>query len=205
MRKSFVIGIAGGSGSGKSSIVKAIEKNLSTTKFAVIEQDWYYKDQGHLTPEQKKAYNFDHPEAIEFPLLIDHIEKLKQGQPVNAPVYSYIECSRAGKTIKIDPLPVIIVEGLLLYVKPALTHLFDLRLFIETDEQTRIERIIERDKAQRARTREEVLKRYEKTVKPMHMQYINPSKINANIIIRNEKNIDHVAGQIVKIIKRYRA
>ena len=177
-----IIGIAGGSGSGKSTVVNQIIKRLPKDSVAVMSQDSYYRDNGVLTPEEKLKINFDHPSAIEFNLLIKHLEILKTGQTVDMPVYDYVTCARAKETIQVLPKPVIIVEGILIMTNLRLRKRMDLKVFVDADADDRLTRIIRRDTEERGRTCMQVLKHYETFVKPMHLEFIEPTKRYADII-----------------------
>ena len=178
----MVIGIAGGSGSGKTTVVKKIMHLFPKQDVVLLSQDNYYKDNSHLPLEERKAINFDHPESIEFLLLEHHIKDLLHGKAIVQPSYSYITCARsAGKTV--EPKKVIVVEGILLFTDKSLRKLFDVKIFVDAMADERLIRLIRRDTIERGRDAEEVIYRYEKTVKPMHEQFIEPSKKYADIII----------------------
>ncbi len=179
----LVIGIAGGSGSGKSTVVDKIIKGLPKHSVTVIPQDAYYKDNGHLTPEERSKINFDHPSSIEFSLLNKHLELLRQGNTVNMPIYSYLTCARAKETTPVESKPVIIVEGILILTNPAIRKKMDIKIFVDADSDDRLMRIIWRDIQDRGRSFQEVLHHYEQFVKPMHLQFIEPTKRYADIII----------------------
>jgi uridine kinase len=179
----FIIGIGGGTGSGKSTLVKRITESCSSDQVAHISMDSYYKDNSHLIPTRRQELNFDHPSAIDFTLLEDHVLKLKKGEGVDQPVYSFISCTRATETIRIEPRRLIILEGILILVSSSLREIIDLKVFIDADHDVRLNRIIFRDIQERGRNPEKVLERYEKTVKPMHNRFIEPSKRYADIII----------------------
>ena len=180
----LVIGIAGGTGSGKTTVVREITKILSDSEVVVIPQDSYYKDNSHLPLEQRLELNFDHPDSIDFELLIKHIKSLKAGNPVEQPVYSYLTCSRsATETVKVKPSKVVIIEGILIFTSPELRKTMDIKVFVDADADDRLGRVITRDNIERGRTIEKVLERYEKTVKPMHLQFIEPTKRYADIIV----------------------
>jgi uridine kinase len=192
----LVIGIAGGSGSGKTTVVKKIMSDFPKGSVSVISQDSYYKDNGHLTAEERAKINFDHPSSIEFPLLIKHLDALKKGKDIEMPIYSYLTCARAKETIPVEPKKVIIVEGILLFTNPKLLERFNIRVFVDADPDERLIRIIRRDIEERGRSFSEVLNHYEKWVKPMHLQFIEPSKRHADIIIpQGGKN--HIAIDIL--------
>lgn len=178
----MVIGIAGGSGSGKTTVVKKIMHLFPKHDVVLLSQDNYYKDNGHLSAEERKAINFDHPESIEFSLLETHIKELLKGNSIHQPSYSYITCARSeGKLI--EPKPVIVVEGILLFSDKSLRKYFDVKLFVDATADERLIRLIRRDTVERGRDAIEVINRYEKTVRPMHEQFIEPSKKYADIII----------------------
>ncbi len=179
----LVIGIAGGTGSGKTTVVKKVISSLPENEVAIVSQDSYYKDNSHLPLEERQKINFDHPDAIEFDLLAQHVEMLKNNQPVKEPVYSYLTCTRSEETNTILPRKVIIVEGILILSNEKLRNLFDIKVFVSADADDRLMRVISRDIVERGRTVDVVLERYEKSVKPMHLQFIEPSKRYADIII----------------------
>lgn len=179
----LIIGIAGGSGSGKSTVVKKVVKRLSKDSVSVIYQDSYYKDNGHLTPEERSKINFDHPSAIEFNLLVKHMDMLRQGQEIPMPIYSYLTCARAKETVPIQPKEVVIVEGILILQNPRLRDRMDIKIFVDADADDRLMRIIYRDIKERGRSFIEVLEHYERFVKPMHLQFIEPTKRYADLIV----------------------
>lgn len=183
MSKVLIIGIAGGSGSGKSTVVKQIQKRLHKDAVTVLPQDAYYKDNGHLTPEQRAKINFDHPSSIEFSLLIKHLDLLKEGLAVNVPIYSYLTCARAKETISVIPKKVVIIEGILILTNPRLRDRMDVKIFVDADADDRLMRIIRRDIEERGRSFQQVLNHYERYVKPMHLQFIEPTKRYADIIV----------------------
>jgi uridine kinase len=198
----LVVGIAGGTGSGKTTVVRKIIEKLPKNSVAVLSQDAYYKDQSHLPLEERQKINFDHPNAIEFDLLIDHIKKLKQGIPVEEPIYSYVTCTRSDKTIHIEPRDVIIVEGILVLAVPELRKLFDIKVYVDADADDRLIRVLKRDIAERGRDVETVLKRYQETVKPMHEQFIEPSKKYADLIVPEGGNNTVAIDILVTIIEK---
>ncbi|MDO4736922.1 MAG: uridine kinase, partial [Bacteroidia bacterium] len=180
----LIIGIAGGTGSGKSTVVKKIKELLADEDLVIVPQDSYYKDSSHLTPEEKAVQNFDHPESVDFDLLIEQLKELKEGRSVEQPVYSYVTCSRSKtETVHVKPAHIIIVEGILIFTCEQLRKLMDIMIFVDADADDRLSRVIQRDIVERGKTVEQVLARYEHTVKPMHLQFIEPSKRYANIII----------------------
>jgi uridine kinase len=196
----LVIGIGGGSGSGKTTVVKGVVQQLPMDEVRVIPQDAYYKDQGSLTPEERKRINFDHPSSIEFPLLVAHVKELMAGRSVEMPVYSYVTCTRAKDTVKIKPAKVIVVEGILIFSYKPLRDLMNIKVFVDADADERLMRIIRRDINQRGRSFMEVLNHYSRYVKPMHQVFIEPTKRYADIIVpqggSNRVAIDMIAGRI---------
>lgn len=179
----LIIGIAGGSGSGKTTVVKHLIEHLPANSVSVLYQDSYYFDNSHLNDDEKKNKNFDHPDAIDFEMLCEHVQLLKQGCTVEQPVYSFITSSRKDEVTLVHPSTIIIVEGILLFTCLALLPLLTLKVFVDADDDDRLARIIVRDIRKRGRTLDEVLSRYYNTVKPMHQQFIEPSKRYADIII----------------------
>lgn len=196
----LIIGIAGGSGSGKTTVVKKIIKSLPRDSVAVISQDAYYRDSGHLSPDERKKINFDHPSSIEFKLLVDHIEQLKNGKPIGMPIYSYLTCTRAKETIPVIPKKVIIIEGILILTNPRLRKKLDIKVFVDADSDDRLMRIIWRDIEERGRSFKEVLEHYERFVRPMHLLFIEPNKRYADIIVpqggKNQIAIDILTSRI---------
>jgi uridine kinase len=196
----LTIGIAGGSGSGKTTVVKKIVESLPDDSVAVVPQDAYYFDNGHLSQEDKLKINFDHPNSIEWQLLIDHLNRLRNGESIPMPRYNYVTCARAKDTIPVEPKKVVIVEGILILTQPELGQQLDIKLFVATDSDERLIRIIKRDIIERGRSYNDVLDHYQKYVKPMHQEFIEPSKQFANVIIpqggKNIVAIDMVVSQI---------
>ena len=178
-----IIGIAGGTSSGKTTVVKRIAKALPPHCAVVIPLDSYYNDTTNMTPEERKAINFDHPDAFDWKLLAEHIKMLKEGKAVEQPTYSYIESNRQKETIHVEPKPVIIIEGIMALHYKRLRDMMDLKIFVDTDDDVRLIRNIRRDVVERGRTVDMVLDRYEKVLKPMHEQFIEPTKKFADLII----------------------
>ena len=200
----LIIGIAGGSGSGKTTVVKAITEQLHEN-VVVIPQDSYYKDLSHYTEEQKRIHNFDHPDSIDFDLLCDHINDLKAGNSVEQPIYSYITCGRSKtETVTVKPTDIIIVEGILIFTDPELRNLMDIKIFVDADDDDRLMRVMARDIVERGKTVEWVIERYSNTVKPMYLQFIEPSKRYADIIIpqggHNKVAVDVISATIEKYL-----
>jgi len=196
MSKVLIIGIAGGSGSGKSTVVRQIQKRLHKDAVTVLPQDAYYKDNGHLSPEQRAKINFDHPSSIEFSLLIKHLDALKEGNEINMPIYSYLTCARAKETIPVTPKKVVIVEGILILTNPRLRDRMDVKVFVDADADDRLMRIIRRDIEERGRSFNQVLEHYDRYVKPMHLQFIEPTKRYADIIVPQGGD-NHIAIDIL--------
>ena len=204
----LVIGIAGGSGSGKTTVVKSIIRQLPG-KVVVIPQDSYYKDSSHLPVEERRKINFDHPDAIDWKLLCQQIRELKQGKTIEQPVYSYITCSRSKtETVTVEPADVIIIEGILIFTCKELRDQLNIKIFVDADSDDRLMRIIVRDIAERGRTIETAIEHYAATVKPMHLQFIEPSKRYADIIIpqggHNKVAIDVISATIEKAMSHIR-
>ena len=196
----LVIGIAGGSGSGKTTVVKAITNQLNG-RVVVIPQDSYYKDSSHLPMEERQKINFDHPEAIDWKLLCQQVRELKQGKTIEQPVYSYITCSRSKtETVTVEPADVIIVEGILIFTCKELRDQMNIKIFVDADDDDRLMRIILRDIAERGRNIDTAIQHYTETVKPMHLQFIEPSKRFADIIVpqggHNKVAIDMISTTI---------
>lgn len=179
----FTIGIAGGTGSGKTTVVKKILERIPEDRVAFVPQDSYYRDNSHLPIEQRQLINFDHPDSLEFDLLVEHIQQLKSGVAIQQPIYSYLTCTRAFETLPVEPREIIILEGILIYTHMPLVEEIDIKVFVDADSDDRLGRVIERDMMERGRDVKKVLERYEKTVKPMHLQFIEPSKRYADIIV----------------------
>ncbi len=198
----LIIGIAGGTGSGKTTVVNRIIESLPQGEVVVIPQDSYYRDSSHLPLEQRQEINFDHPDSIEFELLVEHIQKLKDGKPVEQPIYSYLTCTRAKETVPIQPRHVIIVEGILIFSCEDLRKLMDIKVFVDADADDRLSRVIARDIVERGRSVNRVLERYEKTVKPMHLQFIEPTKRYADIIVPQGGNNAVAINILTTIIEK---
>ena len=205
----LVIGIAGGSGSGKTTVVKAITSQLPG-KVVVIPQDSYYKDSSHLPMEERQKINFDHPDAIDWKLMCQQIRDLRQGKTIEQPVYSYITCSRSKtETVTVEPAEVIIIEGILIFTCKELRDQMNIKIFVDADDDDRLMRIIIRDTAERGRSIETAIAHYCETVKPMHLQFIEPSKRYANIIVpqggHNKVAVDVISATVEKSIQEKKA
>ncbi len=201
----LVIGIAGGSGSGKTTVAQEILNRVGPDRIAYLPHDAYYKDLSGLPPAQRAEVNFDHPNSLESDLLARHVELLKEGQPIELPVYDFATHSRTDKTITILPRRVIIVEGILIFAEPELRRLFDLKIFVDTDADLRFIRRLQRDISERGRTTESVIHQYLKTVRPMHLEFVEPSKKYADVIIPeggyNTAALDMVTARIETLLK----
>jgi len=195
----LILGIAGGTGSGKTTVVNQILNELPDKDVTVISQDSYYKATDELTYEERTKINFDHPRAIDFKLLVKHLIELKEGNPIEQPVYSFASHNRTKDTIKTHPSKVLIVEGILIFSKNKLRDLLDIKVFVHADSDERLIRRLRRDIQERSRDMDEVLQRYQETLKPMHEQFIEPMKEYADIIIPNNK-YNTVAIDIVRTI-----
>ncbi len=196
MKRPVVIGIAGGSGSGKTTVIRRITEGLNPASIAVIEHDAYYKDLRHLSLEERLSVNFDHPNSLETPLLLAHLKQLLDGQSIEKPTYDYNRHLRHEQTVCIDPKPIIIVDGILVLAEPSLADLMDIKIFVDTDGDVRLLRRIRRDIEERGRSIENVLSQYEKTVRPMYIQFVEPSKRRADVIIPRGGH-NHVAIKMV--------
>lgn len=202
----IIIGIAGGTGSGKTTVVKRIIESLSADEAAVLPLDSYYKDSSMVPVEDRQNINFDHPNAFDWELLSKHIAMLRKGQPIEQPVYSYLTCTRQKETVHVEPRKVVIIEGILALSDRKLCKQMDLRIFVDADPDERLIRVIQRDVLERGRTAEAVMERYVKVLKPMHLEFIEPAKRVADLIIpqggHNEKAIEILKMYIEKIVGR---
>lgn len=195
----LVIGIAGGTGCGKTTVVNQLLKELPEGEVGVISQDSYYKDTSHLSYDERVKINFDHPRSIDFDLLVEHLKALKKNEPIHQPVYSFVKHNRTGDTILTHPRKVMIIEGILILTNPELRDMFDIKIFVHADSDERLIRRLKRDISERGRDLDEVLTRYKTTLKPMHDQFIEPMKEYADIIIPNN-HYNTVAIDIVRTI-----
>ncbi|KPL82962.1 uridine kinase [Thermanaerothrix daxensis] len=201
----LVIGIAGGSGSGKTTVANVILERVGRDRIAYLPHDAYYRDLTDLPPNQRAEINFDHPDSLETSLLIEHIQRLKQWQPIDLPVYDFTTHTRTSRTIRVEPKRVIIVEGILIFAEPALRALFDVKIFVDTDPDIRFIRRLQRDITERGRTTESVIKQYLSTVRPMHLDFVEPSKRYADVIIpeggMNTVALDMVISRIQALLQ----
>ena len=196
----MIIGITGGSGSGKTTVVAKVLKYFPLNQVAVIHMDSYYKDNSHLLPEEREQINFDHPDSVEFDLLYQQVKALKDGKEIDEPTYDFITSTRKKETIHIKPAPVIIVEGILLFTDNNLRDLFDIKVFVDAEADERVIRIIKRDIQERGRNIDDVLERYE-VVKNMHIQFIEPTKRYADIIIPQGGDNQVAIDMLVAVIQ----
>lgn len=198
--KPFLIGIAGGTGSGKTTVARRIYDSLHLDSAVFIDHDAYYRELGHLPLEQRAAINFDHPDSLDNDLLVQHLESLLAGQAVDKPVYDFARHTRAAETVRVHPRDIILVDGILLFAEPRLREMFDLRIFVDTDADVRFIRRMRRDLEERGRTLDSVIEQYLTTVRPMHYEFVEPSKRYADVIIprggQNRAGIDVVAARI---------
>ena len=199
----LIVGIAGGTGSGKTTVVRKIKDAIGKDEVVVLPQDSYYKDNGHLPLEKRQEINFDHPDSIEFSLLSDHLNELKNGRSINMPLYSYITCLRSDDTIAIKPARVVIIEGILILFDRITRGMMDIKTFVDADPDDRLVRVIMRDTQERGRNIDDVLDRYYKTVKPSHLQFIEPTKRYADIIIPGGGENEVAIKMLVSTIENY--
>ncbi len=196
----LIIGIAGGSGSGKTTVVRKIVENLKEEEVTVLSQDSYYYDNSHLKMEERQKINFDHPDSIEFSLLVEHLKQLKEGKTIKQPIYSYVTSSRLEGYELIKPCKVVIVEGILIFSHKELRDMIDIKVYVHADSDDRLVRMIRRDTVERGRSVSTVIQRYEDTVKPMFLQFIEPSKRYADLIMpeggNNKVAVDMLTGTI---------
>ncbi len=192
----LIIGVAGGSGSGKTTVVNKIVQGIGKKNILLIEHDSYYRDLSHLILTERQKQNFDHPSALETELMIRHLDALKKGYKVELPVYDFVAHTRTEKTIAAAPREIILIDGILIFVEPKLRDLMDIKLFVDTDDDVRLLRRLRRDINERGRDFDGVLNQYEKFVRPMHLEFVEPSKRYSDIIIpRGGEN--HVALRMV--------
>jgi len=201
----LTIGIAGGSGSGKTTVAQEILNRVGADRIAYLQHDSYYKDLTGLPPAQRTAFNFDHPHSLETDLLIKHVKALRELQSVNIPIYDFSTHNRTDKTFTVAPRGVILVEGILIFAEVELRKLFDVKIFVDTDADIRFIRRLQRDISERGRTTESVIKQYQSTVRPMHLEFVEPSKRYADVIIPeggfNTAAMDMVVARIETLLK----
>lgn len=196
----MIIGICGGTGSGKTTVARRILENVSDEQVVFFQQDSYYRNLGDMPVELRHAINFDHPDALDNDLFINHVKALRAGEPIEMPVYDFAIHTRKVETVHVAPKPILIIEGILIFVDAALRELMDIKIFVDTDDDLRFIRRLQRDVNERGRTVESVIKQYMETVRPMHEQFVEPSKRFADVIIPeggyNEVGIDLISGKI---------
>jgi uridine kinase len=200
----FVVGIAGGTGSGKTTVAHKLASAMPTGRCVTIEHDAYYRDQGHLSPEERATINYDHPASLESALLANHLRDLRAGRTVEVPLYDFATHTRRGETRRVEPARVIVVEGILVFTEPALREQMDIKIFVDTDPDIRLMRRIRRDLEQRGRTFQSVRDQYYATVRPMHLEYVEPTKRWADLIIPeggdNRVALDVLLGRLWRIV-----
>lgn len=205
-RRPFVIGICGGTGSGKTTITNRLSRELSGSGVLVLQQDHYYRDLPHLSLEERSRRNFDHPNALDTDLFIKHVQELSEGHAIERPVYDFTQHRRMSETVRLLSQPAILIEGILIFENEALRNLMDIKIFVDTDADLRFIRRLARDMRDRGRTLESVIEQYQKTVRPMHLEFVEPSKRYADIIIpeggHNEVGIDLVIQKVRSLIAR---
>ncbi len=199
----LIIGIAGGTGSGKTTVVRKIVESLPAGEVVLLSQDSYYKDSSHVPMEERQNINFDHPDAFDWELLSRHVFMLRNGQSIEQPTYSYLTCTRQPETIHIEPREVIIIEGILALCEEKLRNMMSLKVFVDADPDERLIRVIQRDMIERGRSAEAVMERYIRILKPMHLQFIEPCKRYADLIIPEGGNNKVAINILTMYIKKY--
>jgi uridine kinase len=202
--KPFVIGVAGGSGSGKSTVTREVLASVGPEMVAVVMQDDYYLDQTHLSPEERRLTNYDHPKAFDWPLMVQHVRTLRSGQPIEMPVYDFAADNRSSQTITVKPAPVIVIEGLFALFDADLRKMMSLKIFVDTAPDVRFIRRLQRDMAERGRSADSVIQQYLETVRPMHKQFIEPTRRNADVILPHGANgpaVDIITTKVSSLIR----
>ncbi len=197
----FIIGIAGGTGSGKTTVVRKIMERLPQGEVGIISQDSYYKDSSHVPVEERQNINFDEPAAFDWPLLLEHLKQLKEGKAIEMPTYDYLTCSRMKETVHMMPHEVVIIEGILVFSDAKLRNMMDIKVFVDADADDRLIRVISRDCIERGRTPKMVIERYEKVLKPMHQLHIEPAKKSADLIVPEGGHNEVAINMMVDYIK----
>ncbi|QQR75525.1 MAG: uridine kinase [Holophagales bacterium] len=204
MNRPVALGVAGGTGSGKTTVARAILTAVGADRIAFLAQDSYYRDVEWHSDDELRAHNFDHPDALDTDLLVSHIAALKAGELVEAPVYDFVHHRRTDRTVRVEPRPVILVEGILLFAERSIRELLDFRVFVDTDADVRLLRRLRRDMAERGRSALDVLRQYESTVRPMHLEFVEPSKRFADVIVpeggENRVALEMVAARIDQLL-----
>ncbi|WP_180131293.1 uridine kinase [Rhodoferax sp. BLA1] len=201
--KPFVIGVAGGSGSGKSTVTRQVLASVGPDMATVLYQDDYYLDQTEMSPEERRKTNYDHPDAFDWPLMMQHLQALRRGEPIEMPTYDFTAHNRASQTITLQPAPVIVVEGLFALYDADLRKMMSLKIFVDTAPDVRFIRRLQRDMAERGRTAESVINQYMATVRPMHKQFIEPTKRRADVILphgANDPAVDIITTKVKTLI-----
>ncbi len=202
--KPFVIGVAGGSGSGKSTVTREVLASIGPDMAAVVMQDDYYLDQTHMSPQDRRKTNYDHPDAFDWPLMAQHVRALRNGEAIEMPVYDFAADNRSSKTITVNPAPVIVVEGLFALYDAKLRNMMSLKIYVDTASDVRFIRRLQRDITERGRSTESVINQYLETVRPMHKQFIEPTKRNADVILPHGANgpaVDIITTKVVSLIR----
>lgn len=203
--QALIIGVAGGTGSGKTTVANAIIERVGRERIALVEHDAYYRDRSDLPPEVRARANYDHPDSLETELMIDHLKRLQEGKAIEMPVYDFATHSRRRETKRIEPHPVILVEGILIFADRALREMFDVKVFVDTDADIRIIRRLQRDMEERGRTFESVITQYRETVRPMHMEFVEPSKRYADVILPeggfNTVGLDLIVARVKMLLE----
>ncbi len=206
-RKPFIIGVAGGTGSGKTTVSRRIQAAVGPGHIVYLEHDSYYRDHGHLPPEERARCNYDHPDSLDTPLLIEHIAALCRGEPIAVPVYDFASHTRSQATHRVLPAPIILVEGILIFVEPGLRDLMDMRIYVDTDADLRFIRRMQRDVEERGRTLDSIITQYLATVRTMHLEFVEPSKRYADIIVpeggNNRVAMDLIISRIHAILGQH--
>lgn len=202
--KPFVIGVAGGSGSGKSTVTRQVLASIGPEMTAVVFQDDYYCDQTHLSPETRRTTNYDHPDAFDWPLMVQHVQALRRGESIEMPTYDFTQDNRARQTVTVKPAPVIVIEGLFALYDADLRDMMSLKVFVDTASDVRFIRRLQRDMAERGRSAESVINQYLQTVRPMHKQFIEPTKRQADVILPHGANgpaVDIITTKVLTLIR----
>lgn len=201
---SVVIGIAGGSGSGKTTVQRRVMERFGTRRIALLDHDAYYRDLAHLEPDQRARFNFDHPDALETDLMVEHVDRLLAGEAIEKPTYSFETHRRLDATERVEPRPVVLIDGILVLAEPALRERMDVKLYVDAAPDVRLMRRMERDIYERGRTAQSVLEQYRRTVRPMHLEFVEPSKRHADVIIprggHNQVAIDMVLARVQSLL-----
>lgn len=205
-QRPLIIGIVGGSGSGKTTVARAILDALAGVDAALIDQDAYYRDLKHLTFDERSRFNFDHPEAFDTDLMVAQIEELAAGRPIDKPTYDYSQHSRAARTERVEPRSVLLVDGIMLFVDPRLRALFDIKIYVEVADDIRFIRRLQRDVAERGRSVESIIAQYLSTVRPMHLEFVEPSRRWADVIVpeggHNRIGIEMIQARVLLEVER---